>query len=115
FNELFDFTIQESEADEPAGHDGDAAGVNRVERDPDTRRLDGVELRLEHELVDGLLGSREGFSDRKGPGHVARVVPELAARIDEEQVARLDLPIVLPVVEDARVGPRADHAAGGRA
>jgi hypothetical protein len=61
-------------------------------------------LRLENELINGLLLSRKGPPDRKGPRDVARVIAVLAASVDEEQVAGFDAPVVLPIVKDARVG-----------
>ena len=63
------------------------------------------------QLVDGLLLAGKVAPDRERPRDVARVVAVLAAGIDEEQLARVDAPVVLAVVQDARVRPGADDAA----
>ncbi len=69
------------------------------------------DLRLEHQLVNGLLLSRKRPTDRERAGDVAGVVAVLAAGVDEQQIAGFDPAVVLAVVENARVGTGAHDAA----
>src|SRR5690606_18798901 len=63
----------------------------------------GLLLRLQHQLVDGLLLRRELAVDREGTGDVRGVVLVLATGIDQEQVPVLQRHVVFVVVQDAGV------------
>src|SRR5450759_3022013 len=74
-------------------------------------RLDGVdarELRREHELVDLLLLAAELAAHRERARDVRRIAVELAAGIDQQQVACLRLAVVVSIMQDAGVGSRRD-------
>jgi hypothetical protein len=73
---------------------------------PGPGRRDRGELGPQHHLVDRALRGREPPVDRERPGDVRGVVAVLAAGVDQEQVAIDHAPLVLDVVQDARVGPR---------
>ena len=51
--------------------------------------LDGGELRLQHQFVDGLLFRREAAIDRERTRDVRRIVLVLTTGIDQQQVAVL--------------------------
>ncbi|MNM82310.1 hypothetical protein D3C81_943370 [compost metagenome] len=73
-----------------------------------------VQVRFQHQFVDRLLLGAEGAVGREGAGDVAGVAVDLAAGVDQDQVAILDLRVVLPVVQDAGVTPGGDDRAIGR-
>ena len=64
------------------------------------------QLRPQYHLVDRALGAREAAVDGERPRDVGRVVAVLAAGVDEQQIAVVHAPLVLDVVENARVRPR---------
>ena len=69
-------------------------------------RLDGVdarELRRKHELINRFSFTAEFPAYRKRARDVRGVAVDLAAGVDQQQVARLRLAIVVAVVQDARV------------
>ena len=79
---------EQPEAHEAARDDVDAERVDRVERRARARGRDRLELRLQDQLVDGLLLAGKRAPDRERPRDVARVVAVLAPGIDEEEIAR---------------------------
>ena len=71
-------------------------------------RVDARELRGEHEFVNGLLRPAELAADWKSARDIRRVTFVLATGVDEKQVRRLHLAIVVAVVQHAGVGPGRD-------
>ena len=69
----------------------------------------------EHDLIHVALRAGEAAIDREGPGDVGGVAVELAARVDQQQVAVIEALIVFDVVQHAGVGAAGDDAGvGGR-
>jgi len=71
-------------------------------------RVEAGELRREHELVDVLLRSREAATGGKRPRDVRRVAMEFAAGVDQQQFVFLQLPVVVAVVQHARIRAAGD-------
>ena len=69
----------------------------------------------QHELVDRALLVGEAAIDRKRARDVGGVIAVLAARVDQQQVAVLQLRVVRVVVQDAGVGAAADDRVIGDA
>src|SRR2546421_10172090 len=70
--------------------------------------VDRRALRREHELVDRALRAAKPTIHREGPREVGGVAIELAARVDEEQIAIVERGIVEDVVQHAGVGAAGD-------
>ena len=105
--------LQQAEAHE-ALRDGAHRRLVRlvpVRPGPDLR--DRRLLRLQHHLVDGPLPAAVAAADGKRARDVGGVVVELAARVDQEQLAVLHLAAVLAVVQHAGIGPAADDRVVG--
>jgi hypothetical protein len=78
-------------------------------------RVETRELRGEHDFVDRLLRPGEAAAHRKGSRDVRRVALILAPGVDQQELAVLQLPAVLAVVEHARVrAARDDRRIGDR-
>ena len=76
--------------------------------------LAGFQVGLEHQLVDGLLFRRETPADREGAGDVAGVAVDLAAGVDQHQIAGVERGVILPVVQNAGVAAPGDDRAVSR-
>jgi hypothetical protein len=61
-----------------------------------------------HELVDVLLRAAETAVDRERARDVRRVALVLAAGVDQQQFAVLQLAVVVAIVQHARIGPAGD-------
>ena len=113
---LVDAALAELHVDE-AAHQHARGGVVVIdERGAGLHRLDGRFLRGKHELVDVLLRRGELPVHREGARDVRGIAVELAARVDQQQLALAQFRGVLPVVQHAGVGAGGDDGAvGGRA
>jgi len=76
---------------------------------PRHHRIDTGELRSEHELINILLRSAELAIDREGPRDVGCITVILATGVDQQQIAVLQLPVVVAIVQNARVRPAGDN------
>src|SRR4029450_1932335 len=105
---LLEAVRQRTERDETLGEHAPRRLVHRLVAVARPRGRDAGQLRAQDDLVDGPLRGRETPVGRGRARDVGRVVAPLAAGVDEQEVAVLHLPVVLAVVEDARVGARRD-------
>ena len=103
---LVERALAQPEIDEPLREHALGDLVVVVERRAGPHRVDARELRGEHELVDVLLRPAEPAVDRKRARDVRRVALVLAAGVDQQQLAVVHLPVVLAVVQHARVRAR---------
>ena len=79
-----------------------------VELDAGAHCVEARLLRGEHDLVDRLLRAGEAAAHRKRARDIRRVALVFAARVDQQELAVLQLPAVLAIVQHAGVGAAGD-------
>src|SRR6187551_2299378 len=94
----------------------DGERVDAVDGGAGHGRRDARLLGLEHELVEAALRGREARTDGERARHVGGEALELAAGVDEQELALDERAIVVDVVEDGGVvAAAADRAVAGEA
>ncbi len=113
-DQLVDVALQQAQAHQPGGDDpyGGLMGLVPVATGGDV--VERRHVGFQHQFVDRLLLGAEAAIGGEGTGDVAGVAVDLAAGIDQDQVAVLDRRIVLAVVQDAGVASGGDDRAVGR-
>src|SRR5690606_37037143 len=115
FQHAVQAAIDEAEVEHALGEHLDGGIVGLVPVRAGAGGLTRGGLGGEHDLIHVALRAGEAAIDREGPGDVGGVAVELAARVDQQQVAVVEALIVFDVVQHAGVGAAGDDAGvGGR-
>ena len=100
--------LEQPELDQALGDGAHRRLVRLVPVIAGTHLVDGGELRLEDDLVDGALRRREPAVHGKRARDVGGVVVVLAAGVEQQQVPVAQPLIVVAVMHDAGIGAAAD-------
>lgn len=104
---------QEAEGLEALGDDAHGAQVEVGRNDSRAGVLDAGFLGRQHDLVDVSLAASESPVDGEGPGDIGGIALELAAGVDEDEIAVLEERIVAMVMKHGRVRAGGDDGGIG--
>src|SRR5678816_2645832 len=91
-------------------HEISSYSIECCQADPRSHRIDGGLLSSQDQLIEGALPGSEVAGNGNGASDVGTVVAEFSPYILDHQLARLDQPAVLVIVQGNRVRAGCDDA-----